>query len=113
MIALSLLLAVAAPAAGPCDAATSTMAIVSCWGRQTERADARLNTAYRDARARVSAAQARSLQTAQRAWIAFRDANCRAYAAGEGTVTRIETAQCMFQTTATRAAELEHFAVRQ
>lgn len=112
MIALSLLLAVAASAAGPCDAATSTTEIVSCFGQQAQRADVRLNTAYRDARARVSAAQAKSLQTAQRAWIAFRNANCRADAAGEGTIARIEAAQCMFETAAARAAELERFAVQ-
>ena len=110
MFVLPLLIA-AAPA-GACAEATSTPEIVACFARRARLADARLNTAYRDARARVPTRQASALQVAQRAWIAFRDANCRAAAAGEGTVARIEGAQCLADTTAARPAELERFARR-
>lgn len=112
MLLPTLLIALAAPAAGACDDATSTAAIVACIDREAQAADRRLNTAYRTARTRVSPAQAQRLLAAQRAWIAFRDANCRAYAAGEGSVTRIEAAQCRRDTTAARAAELSRFARR-
>jgi len=109
---LTLALFAAAAAAGPCDGATSTAAIVACFDREASAADVRLNAAYRGARARVSPAQAEALQRAQRAWIAFRDAHCRAYAAGEGTVTRIEVSRCRFDTTRERAEELGRFGRR-
>ena len=83
-----LALAVAAPNA--CLDQTSTVAMVDCFTRQTKQADARLNAAYKAARARVPARQAAALQVAQRAWIAYRTANCRAYALGEGTITQVE-----------------------
>jgi len=110
MLSLALLAAVVA---GPCDEATSTQAIVECFDRQARAADGRLNAAYRAARGRVAAAQGQRLQVAQRAWIAFRDANCRAYAAGEGTMARIEASQCRFDTTRARAVELEGFGRRE
>lgn len=112
MLMITLLLGAAAAASGPCDAATSTTAMVSCLDGQAQRADARLNTAYRDARARASAGQTSALQLAQRAWIAFRDANCRAYASSGGTVARVEAARCRLDITASRAEELERFARR-
>lgn len=111
MSIIALLLAAASPAASCLDLG-STTAMAACLDREAQAADRRLNAAYRAARARIPAKQAVSLQTAQRAWIAFRDANCRAYAAGEGTITQVETAQCRLNTTTARAAELENFAKR-
>jgi uncharacterized protein YecT (DUF1311 family) len=51
--------------------------------------------------------QSDALRAAQRAWMQFRDANCRYYGSGEGTITRLQFAECMRSTTARRALELE------
>ena len=108
---LPLLILAAAQAATPsaCLDRNSTTAMVQCLAGETKAADARLNAAYKAARARVPARQAAALQVAQRAWIAYRDSNCRAYALGEGTIARVETAQCARTLTLQRAAELEDF----
>lgn len=112
----SILFAVAAASAPSAPSAPSacvelnaTSAMAACLNRETKAADVRLNAAYRAARSRVPAKQAKALQVAQRAWITFRDSNCRAYAAGEGTIAQVETAQCAFSMTTQRADELENF----
>ncbi|AOH86225.1 hypothetical protein AWL63_21950 [Sphingomonas panacis] len=110
MLLSILALAVAAPNA--CLDQTSTVAMVDCLTRRARQADARLNAAYKAARARVPTRQAAALQAAQRAWIAYRTANCRAYALGEGTITQVEAAQCALDTTSRRADELEAFSRR-
>ena len=106
------ILALAAATPNACLDQTSTVAMVDCFTRQTKQADARLNAAYKAARARIPARQAAALQVAQRAWISFRNANCRAYALGEGTITQVEAAQCALDTTRRRADELESFSRR-
>ena len=106
------ILALAAATPNACLDQSSTVAMVDCLTRQTRQADARLNAAYKAARARVPARQAAALQVAQRAWVTYSNANCRAYALGEGTITQIETAQCALDTTRRRADELENFSRR-
>lgn len=83
----------------------STVEIVQCLEGLTEDWDRRLNAAYRALM--HDAPQGEELRAAQRLWIQFRDANCRYFAAGEGTITRIHAAECMRSTTAQRARELE------
>lgn len=52
-----------------------------CAFQDYQRADAKLNAAYKKRVASLEKAQLERLRTAQRAWIAFRDAQCR-YEAG-------------------------------
>jgi uncharacterized protein YecT (DUF1311 family) len=47
------------------------------------------------------------LRAAQDLWLKFREANCGWYAAGPGTLARIEGVECMRSMTAERALELE------
>jgi len=47
------------------------------------------------------------LRAAQRLWIQYRDANCGFYALGEGTISRVEAAECMRSMIEARARELE------
>ena len=49
------------------------------------------------------------LRTAQRLWIQFRDANCLYFDMGEGTIARIDAAECMRNMTEARVRELEDF----
>lgn len=72
-----LLLATAAPAQ-ECDDSSNMMELDQCAGVVRDQADAKLNTAYAEIRKRLGddeAAKA-NLTAAQRAWIAFRDAEC-------------------------------------
>jgi uncharacterized protein YecT (DUF1311 family) len=111
------LVTVAALAAGParsqdhdaedCSDRDSTPEIVECLGGQTAVWDRKLNTAYQKRLDSVSARQREALRAAQRLWVQYRDANCRYYAAGEGTIARIEAAECLRSMTESRAKELE------
>jgi uncharacterized protein YecT (DUF1311 family) len=89
-----------------CDGSTQQM--VECMADATEKWDKRLNEAYREALADATSKQQREqLRKAQRLWVQFRDANCMYYALGEGTISRLDSASCMFDMTKSRAVELE------
>lgn len=90
-----------------CPDAVSTVDIVECLGDLYEDEDMRLNTAYRAAIEPLEGERRTQLRDAQRAWVAFRDANCLFYRAGEGTIAAIEGNSCMVETTRARADELE------
>lgn len=89
-----------------CDGSTQQM--VECMADVTEKWDKRLNEAYREALTdATSNRQREQLRKAQRLWVQFRDANCMYYALGEGTISRLDSASCMFDMTRSRAVELE------
>jgi uncharacterized protein YecT (DUF1311 family) len=91
----------------------STYEMVQCLKAKTARWDKRLNAAYRKTlKDAANAAQANELRAAQRAWIKYRDANCRFYDAGDGTIARIEAGECMRSMTEARAKELEALGAR-
>jgi len=92
-----------------CSTAITTVDMVECIGRSTTEWDELLNTAYREALARVAEPQQARLRGAQRAWILYRDANCRAYGAAEGTISAIAAASCLRDMTQSRAEELQRF----
>ena len=108
------LLLIAAPAAAQptaggdrCSQQSTTQAIVECRVADAKEWDRRLNAAYQALEERADPAQRKPLLTAQRAWIRYRDANCRFYAAGEGTISRVLAADCLRSMTRNRACELE------
>jgi len=90
--ALLLPLVMATPVAaqtakGPCDDAASTVEISACFERELKKADADLNRVYSAAMrsidassemdAKVRDAWKAGLRDAQRAWITFRDNDCK------------------------------------
>jgi uncharacterized protein YecT (DUF1311 family) len=95
--------------------------MTACTAAETEAWDRLLNEGYAEA---VLLARRRALleeeagatppphedllRDAQRAWLAFRDADCEQEAAlwGEGSMRRIAAATCMLDRTATRTLEL-------
>lgn len=86
----------------------STMQMVECLSRLTAVWDKRLNAAYQEAlKDAVSNEQREQLRKAQRAWIAYRDANCLYYGMGEGSIAHLDAGECMRSMTETRAKELE------
>lgn len=90
-----------------CADMTTTADIVECIGKLSAEWDARLNEAYKERMSLSDDGQATALRTAQRAWIAYRDANCAWYRAGGGTIAAIEANVCVFALTRDRAMELE------
>ena len=88
----------------------STMGMVQCAGAELEVQDKALNAAYRDLVADMNPRQKANLVKAQRAWIAFRDADCGArYDPDWGTNSTINANMCMLQRTVERTIELEDF----
>jgi uncharacterized protein YecT (DUF1311 family) len=101
-------LAVAAEPGEPaesCDGSTPEM--VACANKKTAYWEQRLNAAYKKALALAQAEQREQLRVAQRLWLQYRHANCLYYDMGEGTIARIEAADCMLTMTEARARELE------
>ena len=91
-----------------CDG-VSTPEIVNCVMAKTAQWDKRMNAAYQKAMKEDDPKRQEQLRTAQRLWIQFRDANCLYFDMGEGTIARIDAAECMRNMTETRARELEDF----
>jgi len=88
------------------DGVTSNM--IDCIVAETKHQDARLNKVYKAFMAELSAERKKQLQTAQRAWITYRDANCNFYFDPDGgTIARVNSNSCFMSATATRAKELE------
>ncbi len=85
----------------------NTADLVQCVGRLAAAWDRRLNLAYQDHMAGLPEAQRTRLRDAQRLWIRYRDANCAFYANGEGSISRVQAAECMRIMTAQRTRELE------
>lgn len=87
-----------------------TMDMIECITAETQRQDARLNSAYKTVMAELASGRKKQLLEAQRAWIKFRDTNCSFYDDPDGgTLARVNANGCMLTATAERARELESF----
>ena len=95
------------PGYRPCGEQPNTRAIVDCVEAKTKEWDRRLNAAYAALLDRIAPAQRVPLRDAERAWLAFREANCRFYDAQEGTIRQIQAAECLRAMTEARTRELE------
>lgn len=84
----------------------TTADIVECLDKQTKAWDRKLNSSYQELMRVQTAKQRDKLRAAQRFWIQYRDANCAFYRGGEGSISRVEAAQCMLNLTESRAREL-------
>ncbi|MCB8822785.1 lysozyme inhibitor LprI family protein [Microvirga rosea] len=104
---------------GPCTNETSTYAQSECLDKALKVADGELNAVYKKAQASIdksdmmNADQRKSwkqaLQKAQRAWVAFRDADCGepvGYEWSQGTGMGPATLACNLEKTKIRAQEL-------
>jgi uncharacterized protein YecT (DUF1311 family) len=85
-----------------------TSEILDCISAEHERQDARLNENYKRLMSKLSPKRKEQLLEAQRAWVKFRDANCRFYYDPEcGSAAHLAGTDCMLQATADRATELK------
>ena len=85
-----------------------TSEMLDCISAEHERQDARLNENYKRLISKLSPKRKEQLLEAQRAWVKFRDANCRFYYDPEGcSAAHLAGTDCMLQATADRATELK------
>jgi uncharacterized protein YecT (DUF1311 family) len=89
----------------------STAGMIECANAELRVQDGRLNNAYQGAILRLERPRQKvALQKAQRAWIAFRDADCAAlYDEDWGSMARVQANACVLEHTRRRADELERF----
>ncbi|MFD2172520.1 lysozyme inhibitor LprI family protein [Rhodobacter lacus] len=89
--------------------AETTANMIACIGAETAAWDGILNAEYKARKAEMGApGLADTLQAAQRAWIAFRDAECALEIArwGDASLSGVVGANCLMEMTAARAADL-------
>ena len=79
LLALAVALPLGAARAADCRNPQTQMDMNTCAGQDFQKADAALNALYRQMQARLKddPDQTRRLMETQRAWVAFRDAECR------------------------------------
>lgn len=85
----------------------STYEMVDCLNAKAAQWDKRMGIAYQQTLKALAGKQRDQLRAAQRLWIQYRDANCLYYFMGEGTIARVEAADCTYRMTKSRAEELE------
>jgi uncharacterized protein YecT (DUF1311 family) len=95
------------PGFQPCGKETATPAVVACVQAKIDVADHRLNAAYKALQARIDAAQRHPLLSAPRLWVQYRDANCGFYGVQDGSIRKVQAAECIRSMTEYRARELE------
>ena len=89
---------------------STTHDIDLCYDRVYRRADAELNTVYRQLRDRLADPSERELlQQAEQAWVQYRDKECAFETAGtrEGTIHPIEVSVCLTAKTQAHTEELK------
>jgi uncharacterized protein YecT (DUF1311 family) len=116
LVALSLFVggtASIAKAADGCDSPGLSQAELNeCYGNAYKKADAELNVLYRQITARLKddKATAKLLVAAQRAWVAFRDAECDFSASGvSGSAHGMVLAICLARLTGKRIDDFQNF----
>jgi len=88
----------------------TTLGMTQCIGMETKAWDAILNRDYRALMGRLDEAQQEKLKTAQRAWIALRDADCefpREFV--RGSLSSVMAAECFQTHTAGRVLALRRY----
>jgi uncharacterized protein YecT (DUF1311 family) len=114
LVATMLLACAAAPAARAADCGSGSQAEMNdCYGKAYKTSDAELNSLYRKITAQLKDDKdtTKLLVTAQKAWLAYRDAECNFTTAGSagGTIYPMVQAICLDQLTTTRAAEFRAY----
>ena len=117
LVALSLFVgatALTAQAADGCDAPGLSQAELNeCYGNAYKKADAELNVLYRQITARLKDNKATTelLVAAQRAWVAFRDAECDFSASGVsgGSAHGMILAICLDRLTGKRIDDFKNY----
>lgn len=106
--------ATGASAAEPCDTASSSQADLNeCYGKAYKKSDDDLNALYKQITTRLKddAATTKLLVTAQKAWVAFRDAECNFSTSGsaQGSVYPMIQSICLDGLTSKRIDDFKSY----
>ncbi|MDO8323018.1 MAG: lysozyme inhibitor LprI family protein [Phenylobacterium sp.] len=92
------------------EAGATTIGQIQCIGDELKVQDARLNANYAKAMKDLTPEQKDKLRAAQRAWLAFQDADCRSlWDDAWGTMSRVTANMCALDRTIERADELASY----
>ena len=92
------------------EAGATTMGQIQCVGAELKVQDARLNRNYAKAMKDLTPEQQDKLRSAQRAWLAFKDADCRSLQDDAwGTLSRVSANMCVLERTTERADDLASY----
>ena len=100
----------------PCDNAQTTVEMRDCAGKEYKKADAELNSVYKQLMSKLTDEGHKALlKTAQQAWIKYRDANCEfeAYLNRGGTIYPLVYTGCLSTMTTARTKELRELIEQQ
>lgn len=93
----------------PCDNAQSTVDMGNCAGEEYKKADAELNSVYKQLMSSLEDREYEALlKTAQQAWLKYRDAHCdfEAFENRGGTIYPVMHRSCLTTMTKARTKEL-------
>lgn len=92
-----------------CNHAVDQSTLNRCADQEFEAADARLNTTYKALAQQLDTTSLERLKQAQRAWVAYRDAQCafESEPSKDGSIYPMILSTCMEQATTARTSELE------
>lgn len=100
-----------APAqADDCQNASSQATLNECFGKAYKKSDAELNKLFKDLQHRTDDADLKQkLVQSQRAWIAFRDAECDMQTFGGGSISGTSYPICLSGLTTQRITDLKKY----
>ncbi len=107
---LSSFAAIATAQADDCQNASSQAALNECYGKAYKKSDAELNKVFKTLQRRADDADLKKkLVQSQRAWIAFRDAECDMQTAGGGSISGMAYSICLSGLTQQRINDLKKY----
>ncbi|MBR7651076.1 lysozyme inhibitor LprI family protein [Brucella oryzae] len=102
--------AIATAQADDCQNASSQAALNECYGKAYKKSDAELNKIFKTLQRRADDADLKKkLVQSQRAWIAFRDAECDMQTVGGGSISGMAYSICLSDLTTERVNDLRKY----
>ncbi|WP_411506489.1 lysozyme inhibitor LprI family protein [Brucella anthropi] len=102
--------AIAAAQADDCQNASSQAALNECYGKAYKKSDTELNKVFKTLQHRTDDAELKKkLTQSQRAWIAFRDAECDMQTFGGGSISGMAYSICLSELTTQRIDDLKKY----
>lgn len=102
--------AIAAAQADDCQNASSQAALNECYGKAYKKSDTELNNIFKTLQHRTDDAELKKkLTQSQRAWIAFRDAECDMQTFGGGSISGMAYSICLSELTTQRIDDLKKY----
>ncbi len=109
-VACSCFAAIAPAQADDCQNASSQAALNECYSKAYKKSDADLNKIFKTLQRRADDADLKKkLVQSQRAWIAFRDAECDMQTFGGGSISGMAYSICLSDMTTERVNDLRKY----